>query len=245
MLDFLRGGSIGLVPLVLVVAGCQASARAPFPSDRAARFDSALEAMHADQLAVASLIAVDDGVHRYEAVRGLADRDAGRAMSTSTPFRTASLGKTFTGALVLSLHDERALSVDDPVSEYLPDFPHGDTITLRMLLTHTSGLANYTHVEAWVDAATAGTRLTEEEVVALCAAADLDFPPGSSWNYSNTGYLLLGLIVERLVGRSVPEEIQARFFGPLGMTGTVSAPRSSSTRSLVASSRQVHSHAPL
>jgi CubicO group peptidase (beta-lactamase class C family) len=161
------------------------------------------------------------GVHRYEGVRGLADRDEGRAMTRTTPFRTASLGKTFTAALVLSLHEEGALSVDDPVSDYLPDFPHGGAITLRMLLTHTSGVANYTHVSAWVDAASSGTPLTEREVVALCAATELDFPPGTAWNYSNTGYLVLGMIAEQLVGRSVPEELAARFFVPLGMSGTV------------------------
>ncbi len=90
----------------MLCAGCEASPRQPFPSDRAARFDVALDEMHADQFAVASLVAVDDGVHRFEGVRGLADRDEARAMTTATPFRTASLGKTFTGALVLSLHEE-------------------------------------------------------------------------------------------------------------------------------------------
>lgn len=201
--------------------GCEGPPRQPFPADRAARFERALDEMHSDQFAVASLVAVDDGVHRYEGVRGLADRDEGRAMTRTTPFRTASLGKTFTAALVLSLHEEGALSVDDPVSDYLPDFPHGGAITLRMLLTHTSGVANYTHVSAWVDAASSGTPLTEREVVALCAATELDFPPGTAWNYSNTGYLVLGMIAEQLVGRSVPEELAARFFVPLGMSGTV------------------------
>lgn len=207
--------------VTILCAGCVASPRQPFPSDRAARFERALEEMHRDQFAVASLVAVDDGVHRYEAVRGWADRDEARVMTTTTPFRTASLGKTFTGALVLSLHEEGALDVDDPVSMYLPDLPNGEAITLRMLLTHTSGLANYTHVSAWLEAASAGTPLTEREVVALCAGTELDFPPGTAWNYSNTGYLVLGLIIEALVGRSVPDELEARFFLPLGMSGTV------------------------
>lgn len=225
MPDFCRSllPRFALWPLLaaMLCAGCEASPRPPFSSDRVARFERALDEMHRDQFAVASLVAVDDGVHRYEGVRGLADRDEARAMTSTTPFRTASLGKTFTGALVLSLHEEGALSVDDPVSDYLPDFPHGDAITLRMLLTHTSGVANYTHVSAWVDAASRGAPLTEREVVALCAASELDFPPGTAWNYSNTGYLVLGMIVEQLVGRTVTQELEARFFVPLGMSGTV------------------------
>lgn len=204
--------------------GCAAApaARTPFPDARAARFAAALAETQSAQHSVGALVAVEDAEHHYAGAVGLADLSTGRPMTVETPYRTASLGKTFTGALILGLQDEGRLSVDDPLSRFMPSFPNASTITLRMLLTHTSGIANYTHIDAYIQgrAATPRRSFTESELIALAAAEPLDFEPGTGWNYSNTGYLILGSIAEQLTGRPLASELESRYFAPLGMTST-------------------------
>ena len=208
---------LGLLHLTLAIGGC----RPPFPPEEEARFDAALDEMHEAQQAVGSLLLIDDDHHRYAEARGLADLESGREMTIRTPYRTASVGKTFTGALILALHEERALSVEDPLSDYIDTVPNAGDITLRMLLTHTSGLANYTQVPAYREAAADPDRdFTYEELVAFAVEQGPDFPPGAAWSYSNTGYILLGMIAESLVGRSLYEELRDRYFLRLHMTHT-------------------------
>lgn len=152
----------------------------------------------------------------------MADLETDRAVDGSTLTRTASIGKTFMGALILSLHEEGSLSITDPVSEYLDGIPSGDRITLQMLLQHSSGIANYSGVAAYREAAAGYPEriVTAEEAIAFALAEPLDFEPGTAWNYSNTGYLILGQIAEEIVGRPFEAEVRARFFGPLGMDDT-------------------------
>src|SRR6188472_3567290 len=119
--------------LLLSSLSYSCASESPFPDVEEARFATSLEEMQESQEAVGGLTAVDDGQHRYLGAIGMADSASGRAMTVTTPYRTASMGKTFTDALILSLHDEGALSVEDPLSSYVPDFPNGENITLRML----------------------------------------------------------------------------------------------------------------
>ncbi|MGE0787796.1 MAG: serine hydrolase domain-containing protein [Sandaracinaceae bacterium] len=204
-----------IAPVIVPLVCISCTSETPFPAAEEARFAAALAETRESQQSPGAIISVDDGQHRYEGAIGWADEASMQPMLTTTPYRTASLGKTFTGALILALHDDGLLSVDDPVSSYLPSFPNGDAITLRMLLTHTSGVLNYTRLPDF-----ATRRYTADEAIAAASEQPLDFPPGTAWNYSNTGYLILAKIAEQLTGRSMPEEVQARFFAPLGMTHT-------------------------
>ena len=215
--------SIGALTVLAVLSCAACDQRSAFSHDEEARFADALATMHADQQSVGSALIVDDGAHRYEGAAGFAERATGRERTAQTPFRIASVTKTFTGALILALHEEGALSVDDPLSRYLPAFPNGENMTLRMLLNHTSGIANYTKIAAYNEAFAADTTriFTPEELVAYAASAPSDFPPGTDWNYSNTGYIILGMIAESIVHRSLPEELRARWFDRLGMSHTV------------------------
>jgi CubicO group peptidase (beta-lactamase class C family) len=149
---------------------------------------------------------------------GLADREKQIPVTPETHFLIGSVTKQFTASAILRLAEEGKLSIDDSLSKYFPSYPGGDKITLRLLLTHTSGLHNLTDHPDFFD-----------RCVRYIAPADLlawfehdppDFPPGEQFKYCNTGYVLLGQIVEKVSGQALGDYWQNQFFGPLGMHDT-------------------------
>jgi len=209
--------------LASLLLGCGEAPTTPFAPHEVEAFEAALVETQEMESAAGTMIAVADGEgHRWTGVMGLADVADARPVTEETLFRSASIAKTFTGALILSLHEDGLLSIDDPLSRYVDTVPGAESITLRMLLQHTSGIANYAAVPAYREAVTADPSLvfTYEELVAIAVEHGPDFPPGAAWNYSNTGYILLGIVAESVVGRTMHEEMRARFFEPLGMHDT-------------------------
>jgi len=130
-----------------------------------------------------------------------------------TVFQSGSMGKQFTAAAVMILAQENRLSLEDKISKYFPDVP--DTwkdITIRHLLTHTSGLGDYpSEIDLKRD-------YTEDELFSSFKRAALDFQPGSSWNYSNVGYVMLGILIGKITGKFYGDFIKERIFQPLQMT---------------------------
>jgi CubicO group peptidase (beta-lactamase class C family) len=136
--------------------------------------------------------------------------------SPSTKFRLGSLTKQFTAASILLLEERGALKVDDPVKKYLPDAPAGwDKITVFHLLTHTSGIPNFTGFPEYRSLEPFPT--TAEQLVGRFRDKPLDFQPGEKWSYSNSGYVLLGYLIERITGSRYEEFVQQNIFVPLGM----------------------------
>ncbi len=134
-------------------------------------------------------------------------------------FRLGSLTKQFTATLILLLQQDGKLDIHDPVSKYLPDSPKTwEKITLADLLGHTSGIPNFTNDKEF------GTwRMnahTHEEQLAFFRNKPLDFEPGTKFDYSNSNYEVLGVIVEKVSGKTYEEMLQERIFGPLGMKNT-------------------------
>jgi D-alanyl-D-alanine carboxypeptidase len=148
-----------------------------------------------------------------------------------THFRIASNTKSMTAAVIVLLAQEGKLSLDDPVSKYVPSVPNGDNITIDELLRMRSGLYNYTdapELAAIVDRDP--TKVwTTEEVLAIAFARSPNFPPGTAYEYNNTNYTLLGLIAEQVDGRPLARAMQDRLFGPLGMHDTFLPARTSNT----------------
>jgi D-alanyl-D-alanine carboxypeptidase len=148
-----------------------------------------------------------------------------------TRFRIASNTKSMTAAVIVQLAQEGKLSLDDPVSKYVPSVPNGDNITIDELLTMRSGLYNYTdapELAATVDRDP--TKVwTTEELLAIAFARPPNFPPGTAYEYNNTNYTLLGLIAEQVDGRPMAQAMQDRLFGPLGMHDTFLPARTSNT----------------
>ena len=167
----------------------------------------------------ASLMIVDRGRIAYLRAYGLADVEARTPATTATNYRLASLSKAFTAAAVMLLVKDGKLRYDDRVADLLPGMPpHTRDVTVRHLLNHTSGLWDY---EDFVPG-TQSRQVKDRDVLALLAHADSTyFAPGSRYRYSNTGYALLALLVERASGQPFARFLDDRIFRPLGMRGSV------------------------
>jgi D-alanyl-D-alanine carboxypeptidase len=133
-----------------------------------------------------------------------------------TVFRLGSISKQFTATATLLLEEAGKLAVEDSITTCLPDYPtHGQTITIEHLLRHTSGIANYTGLP-WFEA-NQRRDVSLDELIDVFKNEPLDFVPGTKWDYSNSGYILLGAIIEKVTGLSYEQFLQERIFGPLGM----------------------------
>lgn len=144
---------------------------------------------------------------------GLANVEHQVPVKPETIFQSGSIGKQFTAAAVMILAQENKLSLDDHVSKYFPDVPATwKDITIYHLLTHTSGLGDYPpEIDLKRD-------YTEAELLAAFKKAPLDFEPGTSWNYSNVGYVTLGILIGKITGKFYGDFLKERLFQPLGMT---------------------------
>lgn len=150
---------------------------------------------------------------------GLADLENHVRATDSTVYRIGSITKQFTAAAIMQLAERGKLSLDDELTKWVPDWPtYGQRITIRHLLNHTSGVHNYTAVPRW--RAAMALDLSHDSLLAFVRGDTLDFAPGTSWRYSNTGYYLLGVIVEQASGQSYPDYVRTHVFEPLGLTGT-------------------------
>jgi D-alanyl-D-alanine carboxypeptidase len=156
-------------------------------------------------------------------VAGYADRDQHISMRAADRYRIASVTKAFVSVVILQLEAEGKLDIDDAVAKYLPGVvPNGAAITLRELMNHTSGLFNYTDDSAFVnDPITNFARAwTPPQLLALAFAHPPNFAPGTNWSYSNTNYIVLGLVAEAVTGKPLGEDLQERIFTPLNLTST-------------------------
>lgn len=141
--------------------------------------------------------------------------------SATQRFRIASVTKTFTATIILQLAAERKLRLDDTVERYLPGVvPGGQHITIRELLGHRSGLANFTDCADWLARADRSTSTRPIDVLRFAASQPRTFPPNSGWQYSNTNYVALGLIIERITRQSFGQELEQRILRPLGLRHT-------------------------
>jgi len=175
------------------------------------------EATKDDTPGIAVLVA-QNGKVLFEKGYGLADVEHHVPVTPQTQFRIGSITKQFTAAAILKLQEQGRLSVTDKLSKYIPDFPRGDEATLHHLLTHTSGIHSYTDKPGFLETVTNTT--TTESLINSFKHDPYDFSPGKKWQYDNSGFMLLGYIVEKVSGQSYGEFLRTTFFEPLGMTNT-------------------------
>ncbi|MDK6077874.1 serine hydrolase domain-containing protein [Massilia varians] len=195
------------IPFVLMAGLCAGTVRADAIDDAIERM------MRSRQVPGLALVVVKDGKIVRERGYGLANVEHGVPVTPDTVFQSASTGKTFTAALILLLEKDGKLKLDDPISRYLDNTPPAWAgITIRHLLTHTSGLGDpYTQIDLRKD-------YTDEELIALEASMPLLSAPGERFAYSNAGYHLLGFIARRVGGKFFGDQLEERIFAPLGMT---------------------------
>ncbi len=182
-----------------------------------------------DQLAEATLAgggvaAVSIGVKRGDDLLlakgyGLADIENDVPATAETVYRIGSITKQFTAASVMQLVEAGEIGLDDPMTKYLPDYPmQGFEVTIRHLLTHTSGIKSYTGLAEWRP--TMKLDLTDAELIAFIEDEPFDFEPGERFLYNNSGFYLLGMIIGEASGETYREYLNAHLFGPLDLAGS-------------------------
>jgi CubicO group peptidase (beta-lactamase class C family) len=149
---------------------------------------------------------------------GLADRERGVPNTPATKFRIGSLTKAFTAAAVPLLQQDGKLDDDDLLERFIPDYPEGDRIFLRHLLSHTSGIANFTALPEYDEYSQHPTTLLR--TIEQFRDLPLEFEPGSRFRYSNSNYILLAYVIEQVAGSTYGEFLRQRIFEPLGMNDT-------------------------
>ncbi|MBP7864630.1 MAG: serine hydrolase [Acidobacteria bacterium] len=200
-------------------AGTAPPATAGLDVELAREIDAVMGEMFKPGEPGAAVIVVRDGKTLFRKGYGMANLELGVAVEPDMIFRIGSMTKQFTAAAILLLAEEGKLSLQDEVTKYLPGVKTGGKkITLEHLLTHTSGLPSYTEAEGWPKLWRQDMSI--EEILDLTKDKPLEFAPGERWNYCNTGYVMLGAVVEKVSGQTFGDFVEAKIFKPLGMNRT-------------------------
>ncbi|MEU6284893.1 serine hydrolase domain-containing protein [Streptomyces sp. NPDC047028] len=229
-----RGAVLGAVVLSLLAVPATARAQArpaapPLPRSRAlpapdtTGLAAVLRSVVADG-APGVLARIDEGGHTYGLTRGVADRSTRRAMAVGDRFRIGSVTKSFSAVVLLQLADEHKLDLDASVNRYLPGLLPDDRITVRHVLGHRSGLYDYTndmfaHTVSGFEAVR-NKVFSYRQLVSLSLKKPRTNAPGAAYSYSNTNFVVAGLLIEKLTGHPVRTEYQNRIIGPLKLSDT-------------------------
>lgn len=201
-----------LVPAVLLAASVFAASPAPTVEQQV---DALLRPLLEEDLISGSILIARGGKVEVAKGYGWANREHAVPCGPETRYRLASMTKAFTAMAVMILEERGLLRVDDTLDKYIPDYPGGSDITLHHLLTHTSGVVNYSalpdHYRVWT------MPHSVEQVIERFKNEPLRFAPGERFEYSNSGYVLLTYVIEKVSGRSYEEFLQENVFKPLGM----------------------------
>lgn len=184
------------------------------------RFDRILQSEFPQDAPGATVLVAKNGEVIYQKAVGMANLELQVPMQIDNVLEIGSITKQFTAVAILMLMEEGKLGLDDEISIHLPDYPVGDQhITIRHLLTHTSGIHSYTSMPSWQ--ALWRKDLSVAELIDVFKDEPLDFNPGESWVYSNSGYILLGAIIEKASEQSYQEFIEQRIFAKAGMSSSL------------------------
>ena len=196
-----------------------AAAAAPAKEDLRKLADAVLAESYEANGPGAAVVVMQGGKIVYTGARGMADIAGGKPITPDTVFRLGSITKQFAAAVIVQLAQEGKLSLDDPLSKFLPDYPEpGASATVRQLLQHTSGIQDYTEMPGVMNPVSTAIPRTTETLVALFRDAPAVSKPGEVWAYNNSGYVLLGAIIEKVTGKAWHEALEERITRPLGLT---------------------------
>lgn len=188
------------------------------PTSLSAAVDSVVKTAMQQGIPGMTVALAKNGSMLYVQAYGVSDSANNVATQPGTIFEIGSITKQFTAAVIMKLQEQGKLHVDDSVDTYLPEYTFPAAITLRMLLTHTSGLANYTGFAQYPGWAIHG--VSEPTVLNAVSQTPLLFTPGTQWSYSNSNYFLLGAIIEKVSGLPYPANLAQYIFQPLALTST-------------------------
>jgi D-alanyl-D-alanine carboxypeptidase len=206
------------IALALGLAGCGGSSAPPQTPSLGSVVDGVVNAALQQQGIPAVEVALaKNGTILYSQAFGFSNLLTRQAPQTDTIFEIGSITKQFTAALIMKLQEQGKLQVDDSVNLYLPEYGFNPAITIRMLLTHTSGLWNYTNLpqySSWVNG------VSEATVLTAVSQQPLIFPPGTAYSYSNSNFFALGAIIEKVTGKPYATNLQQYILQPLALANT-------------------------
>lgn len=187
-----------------------------------AYFDKILSEQFKTDEPGATVLVSRNGQIIYKKAFGIANLELNTPMQLDNVFWVASIGKQFTAVAILQLMEQGKLNLQDEIIKFIPDYPtQGNKITIEHLLTHTSGIPTYSGMEDPEKKLSMGC--TQNDVIDFFKNLPLRFIPGAKWEYSNSGYFLLGYIIEKITGKPYSEYLEENFFAPLGMTNSLYA----------------------
>lgn len=202
---------------ICILSICQ-SAESKRPTDLEARIDGLFANIVGERSPGFAVLVSEDGRVIVQKGYGLADIDSRRRISPETQFRIGSITKEFTSVAVMKLQEQGRLSLDDRLSKFIADYPRGEEISLYHLLTHTSGLRDYTAKTDFLENVTRPT--TTQALIESFKQVGYDSAPGDRYRYNNSGYVLLGYVIERASGMTYEAYLRRTFFEPLAMRNT-------------------------
>ena len=205
-----------LVPIALTIASL-ALAHSYAAQEPTVRMEQIVQSYADSKQFMGSVLVAKDGKILLSKGYRSADLEWNIPDSPNTKFRLGSITKQFTAAAILLLEERGKLKIEDPVKKHMPDAPTAwDKVTIFHLLTHTSGIPSFTSFPDY--SSTEATPTTPEKLVARFRDKPLEFQPGEDWKYDNSGYALLGYLIEKISGQSYKDFLQENIFKPLGMT---------------------------
>ena len=200
---------------LLAILAFQVSAVA---QGKANRIDNLMSLYHKYGQFNGSVLVADDGKVLYQKGFGLANMEWNIPNSPDTKFRLGSITKQFTATLILQLVEQGKIKLDGKLTDYLPDYRKdtGDKVTIHNLLSHTSGIPSYTSLPGFFQNVSRNP-FTVDDFIKKYASGDLEFEPGTKFVYDNSGYFLLGAIIEKVTGKPYEQVLKENVFDPLGM----------------------------
>jgi len=233
---------IRLALMVMLLTGCATTAQnntQVFPTEVVTELQTKIDDVTTGGLPPGMILWIDAADYQFEGASGLASLTDEIPMPPDGAFRIGSITKMFTATVIIQLAEDGVLTLDDSLALWLPEvadqLPNGDLITLRHLLTHTSGLFNIVEHEAYyadifsemvVDEATGNVSLAcqrrdpHDILARYVYGKDALFEPGAQWRYSNTNYTLLGMVIEKAAGTPLAKAYRSKIYEPLGMSST-------------------------
>ncbi|MDQ4491307.1 serine hydrolase domain-containing protein [Sinomonas sp. ASV486] len=209
-------------PQAVIRRTLPAAASGPMPAATAAALDKAAQDGLAQASTAGAIVAIRSPQGTWIKAFGLADQTTRAPMTVDMYQRIGSVTKTFTGTVVLRLVQDGRVSLNDPISRYVPGVPRGDEVTLRLLLNMTSGVPSYSLDTTFQhDLFTTPNKVwTPDQLIALGLALPRQFEPGAKFDYSNTNTLLLGKVMEKVTGTTYTDALQNYVIAPLKLSGT-------------------------
>ena len=205
----------GLILLLITWAFVSCNHAQPSP----ASLDSLVSAYTRNKAFNGSVLVAQKGKILLEKGYGYQNKKDSVHNTANTIYQIGSITKQFTSTIILQLVEKQKMSLQDKLSKFFPDYPKGDSITVEHLLTHTAGIYNYTNDEHFMSGSSERP-ISRDSLLYLFKYKPLDFSPGTQWSYSNSGYILLGMIIEKVTGKSYFQVVRENIFEPLDMRHT-------------------------